>query len=342
MNIFAPLFQSRRYFDLTPGQVQSWLEYIWANGSTGWWVPSPSPLPDYKPTPDAPGGPAVIWPHLIYAYMIENTLVYEIFAKAIREYVSGEVLGPPDAEAAQWLRLTEALMYRHPAATLSYAVESELRPDHRAVRRNAYHRMFGMDLNHGAGPSSQEPYPFLRASAANRDFVSVLEELLRELWIAHTNIGNTSGPRATDNARIGDLAQRLHNMLLLRRQGWSLAREEFFAVATMSWFEYALSDNSVIVKSLKAEGPSRSSRLGKIAQMVKMPLPRFAYEYFQMAQPLSNLLQLIETHPQWDNGSEAALYSTGIITDVLAVIDAWSRATGRDLKATRVQMARPA
>ena len=322
-------------FQWPPAQVQTWIDAVWANGSPAWGA---SFSTGTKPPPVGTSNPSVVWDHLIYAYMVENAFVYEIFAKVIREYVSGESLGPPDPDAANWLRLTEALFYRHPAATLSYAVESELRPDHRAVRRNAYYRMFGMDLNHGT--PDQQPYAYHRPTAANRDFVSVLEELLRELWIANINRSNVSGAKPTDDARIGEAAQRLHDMLLLRRQGWNMAREELFAIATLGWFEYSLSFNSAIVRSLKAEGPSASTRLGKIAQLVKMPLPRYAHEYLQMAEPLSRLLQLVERHANWRTG-QSALYTAPILEDVLTIIDNWSRATGRDLKSMRVQLARP-
>ena len=322
-------------FAESPATIQTWLDTVWANGSAAWGERPPLVS---KPVPAK--ALLVSWEHLIYAYLIENTLIYEVFAKVIREYVSGESLGPPDAEAARWLRLTEALFYRHPAATLSYAVESELRPDHRAVRRNAYYRMFGMDLSHG--PSEPQPYPYTRPAASNREFVSVLEELLRELWIGHIHASNTSGANPTDNARIGDKAQELHDMMNLRRKGWNLAREEFFAVATLGWFDYSLSFDSVIVKSLKAEGPSAPARLAKIARMVNMPLPRHAYEYFKMAMPLSRILQLIEKTANWSAGQAAALYTGAVLPDVLTVIDHWSRATGRDVKSTRVQMARSA
>ena len=35
----------------------------------------------------------VFWDHLIYAYMIENTRIYEIFRRVLHEFVHGETLG---------------------------------------------------------------------------------------------------------------------------------------------------------------------------------------------------------------------------------------------------------
>ena len=41
-----------------------------------------------------PGG-ILRWDHLIYAYMIENTRIYEIFRRVVHEYRHGEKLGTP-------------------------------------------------------------------------------------------------------------------------------------------------------------------------------------------------------------------------------------------------------
>src|SRR5581483_6282646 len=90
--------------------------------------------------------PPYIWKHLIYAYMIENTRVYEIFARVIAEFAFGERLGTPTTEETQrWLRTTEQLFYSPDAPFQIYNLTSFIRPDARSVRRNAYQRMFGMD-----------------------------------------------------------------------------------------------------------------------------------------------------------------------------------------------------
>ncbi len=331
MSIFHSLNLGDALFNWQPDAVQTYIDSVWENGSQAW--PASVTSLATKPPPNN-ATISLSWEHLIYAYLVENSLAYEIFGKVIREYVSGETLGPPDPQTANWLRLTEALFYRHPAATLSYAVESELRPDHRAVRRNAYYRMFGIDLNHGG--ADQQPYPYTRPASSNRDFVSVLEELLRELWVAIANLRNTSGANPTDDARIGEKALQLQDMLLLRRQGLMLIREEFFSVVTMGWFEYSLDFASTIVTSLNADAPSPATRLAKIAHRVQMPIPRFAHEYLRMAGPLSRLIQLIESAPPWTTGGAQALYQAPIQADVLTVIDNWSRSTGRDLKSMRV------
>jgi hypothetical protein len=70
-----------------------------------------TPLPDFwldklresaqiqAPTGLAPfvneNGETVLWDHLIYAYMIENTRIYEIFRRVLLEFLHGEKLGVP-------------------------------------------------------------------------------------------------------------------------------------------------------------------------------------------------------------------------------------------------------
>ncbi len=124
--------------------------------------------------------PAGLFDHLIYAYMIENTRIYEIFRRVIHEFLHGEKLGVPgSAESQRWLRTTEELFYRDPPPFFITAITSQVRADIHGTRRNAYQRMFGMDLNHGMDDS--KPYPYLKAEAANNEFVATFEEFLREV-----------------------------------------------------------------------------------------------------------------------------------------------------------------
>jgi len=130
-------------------------------------------------------------------------------------------------------------------------------------------------------------------------------------------------------------------MLTLRRFGWNLAREEFFSVALMAWFEYTLSGNTEIVRVLRAEAGSPSARLAKVAARVGMAIPRMTDEYFQMAVPLSGTMQAIESG-QFNGITTASTFyrSAGLRQDLLTIIDNWSRATGHDIKSTRVQLSR--
>jgi hypothetical protein len=152
----------------------------------------------------------VLWDHLIYAYLIENTRIYDIFRRVIHEYRHGERLGVPLASSQHWLRNTEELFFRDPAPFTINSVTSYVRPDQGATRRNAYYRMFGMDLNHGM--DDNKPYPYEKPDAANREFVSTFEEFLREVWIAIANANNETGMNPKDDAGILNLAIQLKNM----------------------------------------------------------------------------------------------------------------------------------
>ena len=46
-----------------------------------------------------------------YAYLIENTRIYEIFRRVIFEYRYGEKLGVPLESAQHWLRNTEETIF---------------------------------------------------------------------------------------------------------------------------------------------------------------------------------------------------------------------------------------
>ena len=87
------------------------------------------------------------------------------------------------------------------------AVTSRIRPDIRAVRRNAYYRLFGIDLNHGLRRRASVPVRRSR-QIANKEFVSLFEEFLREVWRGIENFSNTSGANA-DRRRRDRRARRI-------------------------------------------------------------------------------------------------------------------------------------
>jgi hypothetical protein len=278
------------------------------------------------------------WPHLIYAYMIENTRIFEIFRRVLHEFVHGERLGTPSEAARNWLRSTEELFYRDPLPGTIRAVTSDIRADMRASRRNAYQRLFGMDLNHGT--EDNQPYTYIRAEAANKEFVTTFEELLREVWVGISNVGNTSGARPTDDAKIANLAETLENMLMSRRQAGNLSREEFVFVSMMSWFHLTVSFNeSPIIKDLRAEATSPEERLFKIASQVGLPAHGLSNSYFRIADPISAVLVMIETGdlkeaPQ--NFYDRSISNNTLPDDMSTIITHWSIITGRDLKARKV------
>jgi hypothetical protein len=291
--------------------------------------------------------PRLRWDHLIYAYMIENTRVYEIFRRVLHEYLHGEKLGVPleggtpdtTADAQHWLRNTEELFYRDSAPFVISNVSSYLRSDMRSNRRNAYQRMFSMDLNHGADDG--KPYPYVKAEASNSSFVATFEEFLREVWVGITYVGATSSSNPTDDSKIAELAEKLHNMLQSRRLSGNLSREEFAFVSMMSWFHMTLEFNSPIVKSLRAEAVGVENRLFKIAERVGLPAHGLSKSFFDIADPISRLLIQIEMGTYNDSSAVRPLYDqklfpTGPERDMRTIITHWTAITGHDVKARKV------
>ncbi len=294
---------------------------------------------------------AVVFDHLIYAYMIENTRIYEIFRRVLHEYLHGERLETPSEESQRWLRATEELFYRDNPPFFAFQLTSYIRPDIRASRRNAYYRMFGMDLNHGTDDG--RPHPYEKPGAANRDFVQTFEAFLREVWRGIINANNTSGARTTDEAAIATIAERLSNMMRDRRENGNLSREEFFFVAAMSWFHLTVEFNSPIVRDLKAEGSNPAERLRAIGERVGLPAHGRAYDLFHLADPMSRLLIAIESGslnqvvnvPLLYRGNPTAnppLPSTPLRDDIQTIITYWSSATGRNIKGDPVTVSQAA
>jgi len=279
------------------------------------------------------------WDHLIYAYMIENTRIYEVFRRVLHEYRHGEKLGTPlNASTQNWLRATEQLFYSDAAPFLITNVESHIRSDLRANRRNAYQRMFGMDLNHGADDG--KPYSYIKAEAANSEFAATFEEFLREVWVGITYVTASASSNPTDDSKIAELAEKLHDMLQSRRQNGNLAREEFAFVAMMSWLHLTLEFDTPILQSLRADAIGVENRLFKIAERVGLPAHGLSKSFFDIADPMSRLLIQIELGTYNTASSVRALYDSSITDspepDLRTIITHWAAITGRDVKARKV------
>lgn len=347
---------ARRLFETAPSELQIYLDQFYSQAT----VPAAAPVPiPYIAPPFLPQrgrgligarGRRLRWPHLIYAYMIENTRVYEVFRRVLQFYREGERLGTPiDAATQAWLTATEQLFYSEPAPFAFTNVSGHVRPDMRANRRNVYQRMFGMELNHG--DEDGKAYPFRKADAANLEFVPTLEEFLREVWVGISNAGNTSGAKPTDNAKIAELALKLQNMLLSRRTAANLSREEFTYVSMMSWFHLTLQFNSPIVNSLRAEADGPENRLFKIAERVGLPAHGMSRHFFEIADPMSRLLLQVEAGAYSSPANVPLLYNPTIppppavgvpnpvAGDLGQIITHWTATTGRDVKARKVVVA---
>jgi len=271
----------------------------------------------------------VQWHHIVYAYMLENTRIVEIFRRVLYEWVHGERLPTPTQATQRWIHVTEQVFFQLAPWFSVRAVTSTLRPDGSGVRRNAYYRLLGMDLNHGLDDG--RPYPYAKADAANRDFAMVFEALLAEVWRGYANRNTTVAENLTDNTAILNLIRRLREMLQSRRTGGALSREEFDAVAMLSWFHLTVEFDTQVVIDLNARSEGIADRVKKIGERVGLSAHARSDAYLQLAVPMSNVLLAIEndTIPNaQDLYADGAFYQQ----DMLDIITHWSIATGRNLK----------
>jgi hypothetical protein len=289
------------------------------------------PSPPVPPIPlPGPGG-IVNGPesfhHIWYAYALENTKMVEVFRRVLFELIHGERLSLGSQVTQRWAQLTEDLFFTHPRGYSIRGVTSDIRSRHDAVRRMAYYRLLGLDLNHGQEDGT--PYPYHKPEVANRDVTQLLEALLREVWLGVKNRNNFVGEDSTDDSAIDTLVRRLRELLIARRLGGALTREEFDAVAMLSWFHLTLMFNTAITADLRADAASATDRLRLIAHKVGVTPHSRADAFLQLAQPLSIILRAVEFNAI---PSPAALYNGPYTADMLTIITQWSIATGQNLK----------
>ncbi len=264
-------------------------------------------------------------PHIAYAWLWETTRVVEIFRRVVESYVGGERLGIPDTVAARrWVETTEALIYSDQPPGAALNVTSWVRPDAEAVRRNSYARLLG-----GLGGGDQGP-----GGTTNAAFPVLFHQLLEQVWIGITNRANTSGANPTDDATIAEKARRLFEMLTARRRSGNLLREEFVAVTSMAWFHLTLGFDSPVIVSLTAQAPSPAERLQQVGSRVDVaPDPR-TVSLIELAEPMSDLLRLIERGVFNDEAGAALLYADPALRGLAQeVINHWTAVTGRDARA---------
>jgi hypothetical protein len=358
---------TRRVFNLHPLQLLRFMEEVWAYRKTPALRPDlevPEPLLNglvpglqsgirddlltvlddmylapliTRTLPVDPGADAE-WDHLIYAYLIENTRIFDIFRRVLFEYRVGERLEVPSPDTHRWLRTTEDLFFRDLPSGAIGALTSSVRADLGSIRRNAYYRLFGIDLNHGREDGS--PYAYVKPSAANKLLISVFEDFLREVWIASENFANTSGTNPKDDAAIATYARDLQDMLTARRENGNLAREEFVFVTMFAWFHLTVESDNSVVTDLKGTAGSPEERLRKIGERVGLPPHVHAESFFRLSTRMSSLFKQIERGAFSDASTVSGLYTqlTGgnpLRDDMLDIINQWSTATGRDMKARR-------
>ena len=302
--------------------------------------------PDSEKFTNAPGptgkvGLPLIWHHLVYAYLIESTGVFEIFAEVVRRLLVGETLVTLSSASNQWLRATEDLFFKDPPLYAINGVVSQVRPHARINRRNAYWRMFGMDLPHQIPPrwgsSSDSQWKSDVGAGVNTDFREKWTELLRQVWLGIEHGTNTSGSKPTDPTFLVLLCEALRDMMNNRRRSGQLAREELSCVNTMGWFHLTVNTNTPIVEDLKAVASSPADRLAAIGQRVGMKPAARSRELLQLAEPMSRILRAIELRTFDTPGAAEQLFKDPTISrDMTNLIDNWQSATGERVKGQAV------
>lgn len=282
-------------------------------------------------------GPRV-WQHLMYAYLVESTGAFDIFAEVARRLVAGESLGVLRRESIVWLRNTEELFFRDPPLFGATGVVSDLRPSRSVNRRNAYWRLLGMDLPHQIptgwrSSGNPEDWKTNTAPGVNNDFQEKLTELLRQVWTGLVNANNRIGANPTDEGYVALLCEALRDMLRNRRQNGLLAREEFVYVSTLSWFHLTLLGDAPIVADLQVQGTAPEQRLNNLALKVGMKPAARSRELFQLSERMSILLRSIELGA-YDTPDQAELLYTDpdIAREMRLIVNQWQSATGQRIK----------
>lgn len=293
--------------------------------------------------------------HLIYAYLVENTRIAQIFEKLIQMYLHDEKLkkatGADSRTAFQWIINTENLFFKDLPNNSYRNISSSIRTSLDATRRNAYWRMFGMDLAFGG--ISNEPVNFIKAEATNPSFILLFEKFLTEVWQAYTNARNETGVNTTDMFSITDTAQKLGEMLMSRRttesdfenyRYFNLSKEEYASVVMMSWLFEAVSYDSPIVKFLRCSANTPGERLASIGQLVGITAHTKSEGLLEIAPPMNTLLRRMELgdYSKIEEVTAIILSQTPTtpgtpaqkqaLSEILLIINNWEKATGHKIK----------
>ncbi|MFM2269015.1 MAG: hypothetical protein RL757_2456 [Bacteroidota bacterium] len=284
--------------------------------------------------------------HLAYAYCLESTRIAQIFERVIFEAFSGEKLGILRTDAVKWLRTTEDLFYDDTQFSPYATPRNYIRSNAEATRRNAYFRLMGMELPHGATNEPSNPtFEFHRPAAANTKFVASYENLLREVWQALINAQNTAGTNTSDVVSVTRRIADLKEMLLARRtanpadlwnqyENTSLAQEEFSAVLMQKWLHQAISTNTPIVEALGARANTPGERLEKIGARVGIQAHPRSQDLIDLAIPLATFLRMIE-QGFYDTQTTVQLLldkNQMVGQDMMTQIHLWQKTTGKKIK----------
>ncbi|HZI53293.1 MAG TPA: hypothetical protein VFD56_06315 [Chitinophagaceae bacterium] len=293
--------------------------------------------------------------HLIYAYLIENTRILQIFERLIEKYSNEEDFGIAPPSVYQWILNSERLFFKSETSK-SRNVRSLLRPSFESNRRNAYYRMFGMDLAFGdinSGPGGTVSY--IKARTANQQFIPLFEKYLSEVWQGYINARNSSGPNTSDVNGIVEIATQIRELLKARRggqpggglnayQATNLSMEEFSSVVLATWFAFIISSDTGVVQFLNCQSSTIGERLVKIGAKVGVPAHAKCQDLFEMAGAAANILSLLEIGTYLESTGDVQTMLSSLdpgktptinsdyMNNFLTVINNWEKATGHKIK----------
>jgi hypothetical protein len=296
--------------------------------------------------------------HMIYAYLVENSRIAQIFERLLFLYLHDEKLNkattPLNREAFQWIINTENLFFKELPNASYRNITSLVRTSSDSTRRNAYFRMFGMDLAFG-DLSSNATVNFHKAEFNNQPFIVLFEKFITEIWQAYTNARNQVGPNTTDIFSIVDTAQKIQEMLMSRRttettfnnyRYFNLSKEEYSSVVMMSWFYEVVSYDSPLIQFLRCNGNTPGERLINVGKKVGINAHSKSEGLLDIAPPMNTLLRRIELgdyNPANEAqvrsiiesqipGSASPIQDRQALTELLLIINNWEKATGHRIK----------
>jgi hypothetical protein len=296
--------------------------------------------------------------HMVYAYLVENSRIAQIFERLLSLYLHDEKLNkattPANRLAFQWIINTENLFFKELPNASYRNILSQVRASPDATRRNAYFRLLGMDLAFG-DLTSNAVVNFHKAEFNNQPFIVLFEKFLTEIWQAYTNARNQVGPNTTDLFSIVDTAQKIQEMLMSRRttettfnnyRYFNLSKEEYSSVVMMSWLYEVVSYDSPLIQFLRCNGNTPGERLINIGKKVGVNAHGKSEGLLDIAPPMNTLLRRIELgdyNPVNEAqvrsiiesqipGSVSPIQDRQALTDLLLIINNWEKATGHKIK----------
>jgi hypothetical protein len=255
-------------------------------------------------------------------------------------------------KAFQWIVNTENLFFKELPNSSPRGISSYVRVSLDATRRNAYFRMFGMDLAFG-DIATNAPVNYFKAEFNNQPFIILFEKFLTEIWQGYTNARNQVGVNTTDMFSLNDTAQKIQEMLMSRRttettfnnyRYFNLSKEEFASVVMMSWLYEVVSYDSPIVRFLRCNGNTPGERLINIGLKVGVNAHNKSEGLLDIAPPMNTLLRRIELGDynvetevrtiieSQTPASTATAAQKQALNDLLQIINNWEKATGHKIK----------